>query len=112
MPRRRIEKLVDRPRRCKALLNGVREAPIISCIACELRASIAVATDTPIAAPRLRSRLNSDAPSVRNEGSSVANASIWIGVKQQPHRAALNTIVTMISRSDNVGSPRRHQPYE
>ncbi len=91
------------PTACKARLNGVTDAPIISCIAWVLRASTDVATETPIAAPRLRSRLNSAAPSVRIDGSSVTNASTWIGVNKSPIAAPWITIAMMISRSDTSG---------
>ena len=44
-------------------------------------------TETPIAAPMLRTRLNSEAPSVRRLGASVANASICSGVNTRPSPA-------------------------
>jgi len=91
------------PAACKARLKGVTEAPIISCIAWAFRASIEVATETPIAAPRLRSRLNSAAPSVRIEGANVTNASTWIGVNKSPIAPPWITIAMMISRSDTSG---------
>ncbi len=79
------------------------EAPIISCNACELCASNDDVTDTPIAAPMLRSRLNSDAPSVRIAGGNVANASTCSGVNTSPMPPPWITIAMMISRSDTSG---------
>ena len=92
-------------------MNGVTDAPIISCIAWVLRASTDIATDTPIAAPRLRSRLNSAAPSVRIDGASVTNASTWIGVNNSPIAAPWMMIATMISCWDTSGVQRVISQY-
>ena len=70
------------------------EAPITSCSPWALCASTEDVTDTPIAAPMLRNRLNSDAPSVRSAGSSVANASTCNGVNTSPRPAPCTTIVS------------------
>ena len=69
-----------------------------------LRASTVEVTDTPIAAPILRSRLNSDAPSVRSAGGNVAKASTCSGVNDQAQAGALQD-----DRQDDVvlGNIRR-----
>ena len=76
---------------------------MISCSAWALCASNDDVTDTPIAAPILRSRLNSDAPSVRSAGSNVAKASTCNGVNTRPRPAPWMTIATMISYCDTSG---------
>ena len=59
--------------------------------------------DTPTAAPILRDRLNSDAPSVRSSGDSVVNASSCSGVKTRPSPAPWMMIAVMISRWETSG---------
>ena len=84
-------------------MNGLTEAPITSCSACALCASSEVVTDTPIAAPMLRPRLNSAAPSVRRLGASVAKASTCSGVNTRPSPAPCTAMVMTSSCTDTSG---------
>ena len=54
-----------------------------------------VVTDTPIAAPMLRARLNNEAPSVRSITGSVAKATICSGMNRKPSPKPWTQMVTI-----------------
>ena len=75
VPCRRIEPMMRRPKRLQRAIErrDRRTDHLMHCL--RIMRQLREKTETPIAAPRLRSRLNNDAPSVRIDGASVTKAS-------------------------------------